>query len=177
MDCVLCSLYTYEGTPVTDGSRLESGQLYVAVGRERFKKLPYSDLLFTKPRGTKRVNGWICYQLFVENLCLVTHFDVAAICEMTSIISRRWSLHLTSQFRDMFWKFEATRTTTGGSWRLGPQVAFVMTPPGPISPKSPGTCPPSSTKQYFKGQADSTEGRNVFDVMDATYEFNLKIIF
>lgn len=56
-DCVLSSLYTYEGTPVNDGNQLESGQLYVAVGRERFKKLPYSDLLFTKPRGTRRVNG------------------------------------------------------------------------------------------------------------------------
>uniref|UniRef100_A0A8C2WS58 Doublecortin domain-containing protein 2 n=1 Tax=Cyclopterus lumpus TaxID=8103 RepID=A0A8C2WS58_CYCLU len=51
------SLYTYEGHQVTDGNQMESGQLYVAVGRERFKKLPYSDLLFTKPRGTRRVNG------------------------------------------------------------------------------------------------------------------------
>ncbi|KAM8826346.1 doublecortin domain-containing protein 2-like [Synchiropus picturatus] len=51
------SLYTYEGHQVSDGNQLESGQLYVAVGRERFKKLPYSDLLFTKPRGTRRVNG------------------------------------------------------------------------------------------------------------------------
>ncbi|KAI9520381.1 hypothetical protein NQZ68_018689 [Dissostichus eleginoides] len=51
------SLYTYEGQQVTDGNQLECGQLYVAVGRERFKKLPYSDLLLTKPRGTRRVNG------------------------------------------------------------------------------------------------------------------------
>lgn len=51
------SLYTYEGHQVSDGNQLECGQLYVAVGRERFKKLPYSDLLFTKPRGTRRVNG------------------------------------------------------------------------------------------------------------------------
>lgn len=55
--CLLSSLYTYDSHPVTDGNQLESGQLYVAVGRERFKKLPYSDLLFTKPRGTRRVNG------------------------------------------------------------------------------------------------------------------------
>lgn len=55
--CLFFSLYTYEGTQMTDGNQLESGQLYVAVGRERFKKLPYSDLLFTKPRGTRRVNG------------------------------------------------------------------------------------------------------------------------
>ncbi|XP_053183586.1 doublecortin domain-containing protein 2-like [Scomber japonicus] len=57
------SLYTYEGHQVTDGNQLESGQLYVAVGREKFKKLPYSDLLFTKPRGTRRVNGMKAYSL------------------------------------------------------------------------------------------------------------------
>ncbi|XP_061531204.1 doublecortin domain-containing protein 2-like [Phycodurus eques] len=51
------SLYTYEGQQVTDGPQLESGQLYVAVGRERFKKLSYTDLLFSKPRGARRVNG------------------------------------------------------------------------------------------------------------------------
>ncbi|KAM7382627.1 hypothetical protein PAMP_002350 [Pampus punctatissimus] len=57
------SLYTYEGHQVTDGNQLESGQLYVAAGRERFKKLPYSDMLFTKPRGTRRVNGMKAYSL------------------------------------------------------------------------------------------------------------------
>ncbi|KAF3840014.1 hypothetical protein F7725_018731 [Dissostichus mawsoni] len=57
------SLYTYEGQQVTDGNQLECGQLYVAVGRERFKKLPYSDLLLTKPRGTRRVNGTKAYSL------------------------------------------------------------------------------------------------------------------
>lgn len=56
--CLFSSLYTYEGHQVSDGNQLESGQLYVAVGRERFKKLPYSDLLFTKPTGTRRVNGY-----------------------------------------------------------------------------------------------------------------------
>nr|XP_020452530.1 doublecortin domain-containing protein 2-like [Monopterus albus] len=59
------SLYTYEGHQVTDGSQLESGQLYVAVGREKFKRLAYSDLLFTKPRGTRRVNG-ILTQVYTE---------------------------------------------------------------------------------------------------------------
>uniref|UniRef100_A0A3Q1FMR1 Doublecortin domain-containing protein 2 n=1 Tax=Acanthochromis polyacanthus TaxID=80966 RepID=A0A3Q1FMR1_9TELE len=57
------SLYTYEGHQVSNGNQLESGQLYVAVGRERFKKLPYSDLLFTKPRGTRRVRGMKAYSL------------------------------------------------------------------------------------------------------------------
>ncbi|XP_026041658.1 doublecortin domain-containing protein 2-like isoform X1 [Astatotilapia calliptera] len=57
------SLFTYEGQQVTEGNQLESGQLYVAVGREKFKKLPYSDLLFTKPRGTRRVRGMKSYSL------------------------------------------------------------------------------------------------------------------
>ncbi|XP_026041659.1 doublecortin domain-containing protein 2-like isoform X2 [Astatotilapia calliptera] len=56
-------LFTYEGQQVTEGNQLESGQLYVAVGREKFKKLPYSDLLFTKPRGTRRVRGMKSYSL------------------------------------------------------------------------------------------------------------------
>ncbi|XP_022609324.1 doublecortin domain-containing protein 2 [Seriola dumerili] len=57
------SLYTDEGHQLTAGTQLESGQLYVAVGREKFKKLSYSDLLFTKPRGTRRVNGMKAYSL------------------------------------------------------------------------------------------------------------------
>ncbi len=51
------SLYTFEGTLVTDGKELENGQFYVAAGRDKFKKLAYSDLLFNKPIGMKRVNG------------------------------------------------------------------------------------------------------------------------
>ncbi|XP_037129879.1 doublecortin domain-containing protein 2-like isoform X1 [Syngnathus acus] len=51
------SLYTHEGQQVTDGTKLESGQLYVAVGRERFKRLSYADLLFSNPRGARQVNG------------------------------------------------------------------------------------------------------------------------
>ncbi|CAL8337691.1 unnamed protein product, partial [Gadus morhua 'NCC'] len=47
------SLYTFEGQLVTECSQLESGQFYVAAGREKFKKLPYSDLIFSKPRGTR----------------------------------------------------------------------------------------------------------------------------
>uniref|UniRef100_A0A1A8M1C8 Doublecortin domain containing 2 n=1 Tax=Nothobranchius pienaari TaxID=704102 RepID=A0A1A8M1C8_9TELE len=37
--------------------------LYVAVGRERFKKLPYSDLLFPRPKGTRRIKGMKAYSL------------------------------------------------------------------------------------------------------------------
>ncbi|XP_077454264.1 uncharacterized protein LOC144072822 isoform X2 [Stigmatopora argus] len=57
------SLYTYEGQQVTDGTQMENGQLYVAVGREKFKKLSYIDLLFSKPRGTWNVNGMKMGQL------------------------------------------------------------------------------------------------------------------
>ncbi|XP_076135763.1 doublecortin domain-containing protein 2-like [Alosa pseudoharengus] len=51
------SLYTLNGTQITDGKELETGQLCIAVGREKFKKLPYDDLLFSKPTGIKRVFG------------------------------------------------------------------------------------------------------------------------
>ncbi|XP_018125009.1 doublecortin domain-containing protein 2 isoform X1 [Xenopus laevis] len=49
-------LYTLEGTPVQNGSELENGQFYVAVGREKFKKLPYSDLIFSKA-SLRRAHG------------------------------------------------------------------------------------------------------------------------
>ncbi|XP_056331760.1 doublecortin domain-containing protein 2-like [Danio aesculapii] len=51
------SLYTFEGTLIMDGKELENGQFYVAVGRDKFKKLQYSDLLFSKHTAVKRVNG------------------------------------------------------------------------------------------------------------------------
>ncbi|XP_045573732.1 doublecortin domain-containing protein 2 [Salmo salar] len=51
------SLYTFDGNHVNEGKDLESGQFYVAVGRDKFKRLPYSDLLFTKPRGVRRTTG------------------------------------------------------------------------------------------------------------------------
>ncbi|XP_010129790.1 PREDICTED: doublecortin domain-containing protein 2, partial [Buceros rhinoceros silvestris] len=51
-------LYTLDGKLIQNGSDLENGQIYVAVGREKFKKLPYGDLLFSKstvrrPQGSK----------------------------------------------------------------------------------------------------------------------------
>ncbi|XP_003640800.3 doublecortin domain-containing protein 2 isoform X2 [Gallus gallus] len=50
-------LYTLDGKHVQNGSDLEKGQFYVAVGREKFKKLPYGELLFSKstirPQGSK----------------------------------------------------------------------------------------------------------------------------
>ncbi|XP_055019848.1 doublecortin domain-containing protein 2 [Boleophthalmus pectinirostris] len=52
------SLYSYEGQQVTDGNQLESGQLYVAVGRDKFKKLPYIDLLFSKTLRGRRMKAY-----------------------------------------------------------------------------------------------------------------------
>ncbi|XP_075682689.1 doublecortin domain-containing protein 2 isoform X1 [Rhinoderma darwinii] len=49
-------LYTLEGIPIHDGSELENGQFYVAVGRDKFKKLPYSDLIFSKS-SVRRAQG------------------------------------------------------------------------------------------------------------------------
>ncbi|KAL0963361.1 hypothetical protein UPYG_G00305360 [Umbra pygmaea] len=49
------SLYTFDGKHVNDGNDLENGQFYVAVGRDKLKRLPYSDLLFTKPKGMHRI--------------------------------------------------------------------------------------------------------------------------
>ncbi|XP_066179924.1 doublecortin domain-containing protein 2 isoform X2 [Sylvia atricapilla] len=50
-------LYTVDGKLVQNGSDLENGHIYVAVGREKFKKLPYGDLLSKsttrRPQGSK----------------------------------------------------------------------------------------------------------------------------
>ncbi|RMC16243.1 hypothetical protein DUI87_08458 [Hirundo rustica rustica] len=50
-------LYTVDGKLVQNGLDLENGQIYVAVGREKFKKLPYGDLLSKsttrRPQGSK----------------------------------------------------------------------------------------------------------------------------
>ncbi|XP_052553945.1 doublecortin domain-containing protein 2 isoform X2 [Tympanuchus pallidicinctus] len=50
-------LYTLDGKHIQNGSDLEKGQFYVAAGREKFKKLPYGELLFSKstirPQGSK----------------------------------------------------------------------------------------------------------------------------
>uniref|UniRef100_A0A8B9TXK4 Doublecortin domain-containing protein 2 n=2 Tax=Anas TaxID=8835 RepID=A0A8B9TXK4_9AVES len=56
-------LYTLDGKLVQDGSDLENGQFYVAVGRERLKRLPYGDLLFSKstirrPQGDPGENSY-----------------------------------------------------------------------------------------------------------------------
>ncbi|XP_067277257.1 doublecortin domain-containing protein 2B isoform X2 [Pseudorasbora parva] len=45
-------LCTLEGFTVTSTEELESGQSYVAVGTERFKKLPYVEVLLNKATGS-----------------------------------------------------------------------------------------------------------------------------
>ncbi|XP_051872274.1 doublecortin domain-containing protein 2-like isoform X1 [Pristis pectinata] len=49
-------LHTLDGRSINDGSELENGGYYVAVGRDKFKKLPYNELIFSKscPRRTSR---------------------------------------------------------------------------------------------------------------------------
>ncbi|KAJ8013355.1 hypothetical protein DPEC_G00052400 [Dallia pectoralis] len=49
------SLYTFNGNQLTNGHELENGQFYVAVGRDKLRRLPYSDLQFAKPRGSRRI--------------------------------------------------------------------------------------------------------------------------
>nr|XP_033790395.1 doublecortin domain-containing protein 2 isoform X2 [Geotrypetes seraphini] len=49
-------LYTLDGKLVHDGTELENGQFYVAVGRDKFKKLPYGDVLFSKS-PVRRAHG------------------------------------------------------------------------------------------------------------------------
>ncbi|XP_030212871.1 doublecortin domain-containing protein 2B isoform X2 [Gadus morhua] len=48
----LCSM---DGATVTMGEKLETGQCYVAVGTERFRKLPYVELWLSKVQRNKRM--------------------------------------------------------------------------------------------------------------------------
>ncbi|XP_078056832.1 doublecortin domain-containing protein 2-like [Mustelus asterias] len=49
-------LHTLDGKSVNDGTELENGGYYVAVGRDKFKKLPYGELIFSKSYP-RRSNG------------------------------------------------------------------------------------------------------------------------
>ncbi|XP_041039940.1 doublecortin domain-containing protein 2-like [Carcharodon carcharias] len=49
-------LHTLDGRSINDGTELENGGYYVAVGRDKFKKLPYGELIFSKSY-LRRSNG------------------------------------------------------------------------------------------------------------------------
>ncbi|XP_067857586.1 doublecortin domain-containing protein 2-like [Heptranchias perlo] len=49
-------LHTLDGRSINDGTELENGGYYVAVGRDKFKKLPYGELIFSKS-CPRRSNG------------------------------------------------------------------------------------------------------------------------
>lgn len=62
----LCSL---EGVTVSSAVELESGNFYVAVGTERFKKLPYVELLVSK--ATERYcYARSCVSVWKECVCV-----------------------------------------------------------------------------------------------------------
>ncbi|RXN10586.1 doublecortin domain-containing 2-like isoform X1 [Labeo rohita] len=54
-------LCTLEGFTVTSTEELESGQSYVAVGTERFKKLPYVEILLNKATGNSADSSLIFF--------------------------------------------------------------------------------------------------------------------
>ncbi|XP_067913002.1 doublecortin domain-containing protein 2-like isoform X2 [Heterodontus francisci] len=49
-------LHALDGRSINDSTELENGGYYVAVGRDKFKKLPYGELIFSKSRP-RRSNG------------------------------------------------------------------------------------------------------------------------
>uniref|UniRef100_A0A671SIZ7 Doublecortin domain-containing protein 2-like n=1 Tax=Sinocyclocheilus anshuiensis TaxID=1608454 RepID=A0A671SIZ7_9TELE len=100
------SLYTFEGTLVMDGKELENGQFYVAVGRDKFRKLPYSDLLFSKPIGMKRVNGSKAASLPPINQYRRQNGDVTVLCSPRD---------LTGQAHEHTQEEERTHGVTGDS--------------------------------------------------------------
>uniref|UniRef100_A0A3B4A7W1 Doublecortin domain-containing protein n=1 Tax=Periophthalmus magnuspinnatus TaxID=409849 RepID=A0A3B4A7W1_9GOBI len=72
----LCSL---EGVPLSSASELKTGHSYVAVGTERFKKLPYEELLVSK--AAERycyASSYVCSVVFTaEGLsCVVAQHSV-----------------------------------------------------------------------------------------------------
>ncbi|KAF3815367.1 hypothetical protein GH733_016749 [Mirounga leonina] len=70
-------LYTLEGKLVESGAELENGQFYVAVGRDRFKKLPYGELIFDK--STMRRSYGKCH-IFVKGALFPLSRGLAEAC-------------------------------------------------------------------------------------------------
>ncbi len=59
-------LCTLEGYTVTSTEELESGQSYVAVGTERFKKLPYVEILLNKATGNS-ADRWCWWIIGIDS--------------------------------------------------------------------------------------------------------------
>uniref|UniRef100_A0A8B9QLB2 Doublecortin domain-containing protein 2 n=1 Tax=Apteryx owenii TaxID=8824 RepID=A0A8B9QLB2_APTOW len=91
-------LYTLDGKLVQNGSDLENGQFYVAVGRDKFKKLPYGDVLFSKstirrkpsqPRGSlmrphSKVKGLLYCQQILDVFSLAPLYHIVSQFDFTS---------------------------------------------------------------------------------------------
>lgn len=84
----LCSL---EGVTVSSAAELETGRCYVALGTERFKKLPYVELLVSK--ATERY----CYARSSVSVCVckdVCFFCICAGCSALQSVrhERIWTI-------------------------------------------------------------------------------------
>lgn len=83
----LCSL---EGVTVSSAAELETGRCYVAVGTERFKKLPYVELLVSK--ATERY----CYARSSVSVCvkMCVFFCICAGCSALQSVrhERIWTI-------------------------------------------------------------------------------------